>query len=196
MSEIKRPSLVVSPELAAEVDAGSRKMLKVPPDADQKGAGTRAEFNWIEQLRIIDTKVFDDKKNPNVTVFEVKFRVPDDTPFPTNAGSAWDVFLRINNEVFPGGDKNDGQWKMSSIALRLLRQLVVACGIEMPKDESVDIVDFYLPSAPGEQPPLVGSVLYAKIAETPRKVKQGQPESNERDQNVLRFASEDAIGKL
>jgi hypothetical protein len=162
-------------------EAGSFK-LKVPADAAQKGLGDGASFSWSEPLRVVDASCKPDEKEPTRDLIVIQFKIPAEQLDSENAGRNYPQWYRVNVDAI--GDKNHDDHLMSTIACARLRSLAVAAGFEV--EEGTDLFSFFTPQGPGEQAPIVGAEITAKVQDKPGKTKDG--EAIRRQEPVAFFA--------
>lgn len=168
---LKPTSLVVSPALMKDVDASTGFNLKPPPDAVQKGVGDDASYSWIEKFLIVDSDVKFDEKDKSWVLFPVKFKVPDDTEFPTNAGRVFTKTYRVHSVAM--NDSAHESRQQTIINLGRLKGIARACGFELPEGGDVDILPYF--SKDGNvAAPIVGVGIYARMQDKGGTSKAGE----------------------
>lgn len=173
-------SLKVPKEIMDQV--GSNQLLKVPTGAVQKGVGEDATHTWTEALMITGTEINDDRKHESTVVVELKTRVHESSPQPDNIGTMYTEWFRVDFEALGAGDQTAGRYKMSTISLGKLKQLVAACGGEW---DEFDLDEWF--SAESGEKPLVGEIVLAKIRQKLGEDGDGNPQ---RQDEITRFISE------
>jgi len=186
-------SLYVSPKIMEEVEASQSMRLKVPADANQKGVGENASYSWIELLKVVGSSVAPSKKNKDVQVFEIKFQIPDDTPFVTNLGRPYTVWYRINTAALAAGEANDGQRKMSIISIGALKNIARAATFIIEDGVDVDIASFFVAPDEDSLPPVVGARMYVRLIDKPGEDKEG---NKLRNQEPRKFVAEAELKEI
>lgn len=186
------PSLYISPKVMAEVNASQSMKLKVPTDAVTKGFGDDASFTWVELFTIVGSTVAPDKNNDKRLVFELKFRVPDDTPFPTNVGKTKTEWFRVNPDSL--SSEANADYRMSLISIGRLKMLVRACGFDLDEGSGVDLAAYFASSGPADPAPVQGVRIFGRLVDKPGKNKQGETKDDDgnqiRQQDITKFVSE------
>jgi hypothetical protein len=180
-------TIVISPELMNEVESSQTYAFKIPADAKKTGTtapgvvpgsvGDKAKYTWTELLEIVDTKMYADEKHAGTAVFEVRLKVPNDSPFVTNIGKAQTQWYRVDTEAIKAGDKNAGRYKMTLLSISRLKSLVAACGHPMAEGVGLNLGIYFDTSEDNPQPDLciLGHRVFATIYDRPDKTQDGEP---------------------
>lgn len=121
--------------------------LKVPPASEEARKNGYARFS--ETVVVEDAYRETVEKNGNTqTVFALKTRVlPSDGTI--NAGRMFNVWNRINYKeaADPDPDNKNGQKKMSMKAIRVLKSLIIASGVDLAETGGMsgDLLAAYFP---------------------------------------------------
>lgn len=164
------PSLYVSPEQAAEIDASQDFNFKRPTDATQKGFGAKASFSWTELIEIKGSEIVVDDTDEDMLIFKPNFKIPDDSPYPTNLGRATTPWYRVKRSLM-GKAGNEKDVVQTRINAAKLRQIARAAGC-VTEGEGFDYTGTFN-TTDEAQAPVVGARIYCTVVEKPGKRRDG-----------------------
>ena len=181
-----------TPDELEKADEGAGFNLIVPAKAQ---AGRKAGVaRWIEFVRVVDAYRNDEvgKQGQTRLLFTLQYEVIPGGDGDDNLGRTANLFLRLN-PGFINGKKRDalGQGSeqsesiMHAMAMKKLKQIMVATGLSLNQGLSADVIDSLFPEADNSANGALRGVKLAFLMKDNAAKKNPSGENNQEPENIL-----------
>lgn len=181
-----------TPDELEKADEGAGFNLIVPAKAQ---AGRKAGVaRWIEFVRVVDAYRNDEvgKQGQTRLLFTLQYEVIPGGDGDDNLGRTANLFLRLN-PGFINGKKREalGQGSeqsesiMHAMAMKKLKQIMVATGLSLNQGLSADVIDSLFPEADNSANGALRGVKLAFLMKDNAAKKNPSGENNQEPENIL-----------
>lgn len=181
-----------SPEQLDKADEGAGFNLTVPEKA--KSSRKKGVARWLEFVKVIDAYRNDDAGKDGQTrlLLTLQYEVVKGGDSEDNVERTQSLFLRLN-PGFVNGKKREAlgqgdaqkETVMHAMAMKKLKQIMVAAGLSLSQGLSTQVVDSLFPEADNSSNGVLRGVRLAFLMKDDANRKNPNGENNQEPENIL-----------